>query len=251
MKQFKVLVGATTLAAGLLLGVTACTSQSQDRSHTTDSFAGLRKAMVERQLEGRDITDEAVLAAMRTVPRHRFVPQRYQDYAYSDSPLPIGYDQTISQPYIVALMTQLAEVQASDRVLEIGTGSGYQAAVLAELVDSVFSIEIVKPLGEQADSVLAALGYDNVEVRIGDGYDGWPEKAPFDVILLTAAPPEIPQPLLDQLAEGGRMVAPVGTDWQELLLIGRDGDKITRRSVIPVRFVPMTGKAKDSAESSR
>lgn len=229
----------------------ACSSQSGQSADSADAYTGLRRAMVKQQIESRDVTNERVLEAMRAVPRHRFVPEDYRAYAYSDSPLPIGEDQTISQPYIVALMTELAQIDSGDKVLEIGTGSGYQAAVLAELTDSVYSIEIVEPLGKRADSTLSALGYGNVEVRIGDGYAGWPEVAPFDVILLTAAPPEVPQPLLDQLADGGRMVAPIGTDWQVLLLIERDGDQITRRTIIPVRFVPMTGKAQETRDSAR
>ena len=238
------------LVIALSLGSSGCASETAPADDTDSTYAGQRDRMVERQLEAREIADSAVLRAMRQVPRHHFVPERYRESSYSDNPLPIGAGQTISQPYIVAKMTELADVSSDDRVLEIGTGSGYQAAVLAELTDTVFTIEIIESLGKRADSTLHELGYKNVFVRIGDGYAGWPEKAPFDVILLTAAPPEIPQPLLDQLADGGRMVAPVGTDWQELLLIERNGEQITRRTIIPVRFVPMTGKAQERPDST-
>jgi protein-L-isoaspartate(D-aspartate) O-methyltransferase len=199
--------------------------------------------MVEGQLETRDISDPAVLDAFTIVPRHRFVPDSLRDWAYIDYPLPIGFEQTISQPYIVALMTQLVGSDSSSRVLEIGTGSGYQAAVLAEMVAEVYTIEIVEPLGKRAEALLDTLGYDNVFVRIGDGFKGWPEKAPFDGIVVTCAPPEIPQPLIDQLADNGRLVIPVGTAWQELLLVTKRNGKVIRESITPVRFVPMTGEA--------
>ena len=180
---------------------------------------------------------------MRRVPRHRFVPEAYRSEAYADYPLRIGHDQTISQPYIVGLMTQMAQVRTGQRVLEIGTGSGYQAAVLAELGAEVYSIEIVRALGESARALLGDLGYRTVHVRIGDGYQGWPEHAPFDAIVLTAAPPAIPQPLLAQLTVGGRLVAPVGRDYQELVIITRTLDGYEQSAGIPVRFVPMTGRA--------
>ena len=199
--------------------------------------------MVRTQLAARDVRDEAVLAAMRRVPRHRFVPAAQQREAYADYPLRIGHDQTISQPYIVGLMTQMAQVRRGQRVLEIGTGSGYQAAVLAELGAEVYSIEIVRALGERARARLDDLGYRTVHVRIGDGYQGWPEHGPFDAILLTAAPPAIPQPLLAQLTVGGRLVAPVGQDDQELVVVTRTLDGYERSEGIPVRFVPMTGRA--------
>jgi protein-L-isoaspartate(D-aspartate) O-methyltransferase len=210
-----------------------------------DPQATARAAMVATQLEARGVTDPRVLAAMRAVERHRFVPAAAQAEAYADRPLPIGHDQTISQPYIVALMTELAAVRPGARVLEVGTGSGYQAAVLSRLAQEVFTIEIVAPLAEEARQRLARLGYANVTVRAGDGYRGWPERAPFDAILVTAAPPSIPQPLLDQLAPGGRLVAPVGPEGgvQELVVVERGAAGLTRRSVIPVRFVPMTGEA--------
>jgi len=192
---------------------------------------------------GRDKLSEPVLRAMRTVPRHRFVPPELARDAYRDQPLPIGRGQTISQPTIVALMTDLLEPGFDVRVLEIGTGSGYQAAVLAECVARVYTIEIIAPLGERAREVLEALGYKNVDVRIGDGYKGWPEAAPFDAIIVTAAPDHIPQPLIDQLAPGGRMVIPVGSPYgiQNLLVITKDanGLAVTKRT-IEVRFVPLT-----------
>lgn len=199
--------------------------------------------MVADQLAARDVDDPAVLAAMRAVPRHAFVPAPQDVAAYADRPLPIGHRQTISQPYIVAIMTQLAELESGDRVLEIGTGSGYQAAVLAEIVDEVYTIEIVAPLAERARATLDALGYDNVRARTGDGYRGWPEAAPFDAILVTAAPPEIPAPLKEQLAVGARLVIPVGDDWQELRVVTRREDGFAEATVFPVRFVPMTGEA--------
>ena len=199
--------------------------------------------MVTTQLEARDITDKRVLEAMRTVQRHRFVGKDLQAYAYIDSPLPIGEEQTISQPYIVALMTQLLEIDENDRILEVGTGSGYQAAILAELADSVFTIEIIDKLGHAAKKLLKELGYSNVAVRIGDGYLGWPEEAPFDAIIVTCAPAKIPQPLIDQLAESARMVIPVGTDRQELVLLEKKNGALVEKSIIPVRFVPMTGNA--------
>lgn len=200
-----------------------------------------RSEMVERQIVQRGITDTAVLRAMRTVPRDRFVGDYDIEAAYGDHPLPIGYGQTISQPYIVALMTELARPAASSRVLEIGTGSGYQAAVLAAIVDSVFSMEIVEPLATEATVRLERLGYANVVVRWGDGYAGWPEKAPFDVIIVTAAAPEIPQPLVEQLKEGGRMVIPRGeaAEIQQLLLLEKKRGVLHEREVTPVRFVPL------------
>jgi protein-L-isoaspartate(D-aspartate) O-methyltransferase len=210
-----------------------------------DAYAKERAEMVRAQIRGRGIETESVLRAMGAVPRHLFVPEDVRPGAYEDYPLPIGYDQTISQPYIVALMTDLVDLDGDEKVLEIGTGSGYQAAVLGELADQVFSIEIVEPLATEARARLAELGYANVHVRAGDGYRGWPEEAPFDVIILTAAPPEIPQPLIDQLAVGGIMAAPVGDVYQELLVLEKSATGLSRREVIPVRFVPMTGEAQE------
>jgi protein-L-isoaspartate(D-aspartate) O-methyltransferase len=200
--------------------------------------------MVARQLAGRDIIDPLVLEAMRRVPRHEFLPESQRPLAYTDQALLIGEGQTISQPYIVALMTQALGLKPGERVLEIGTGSGYQAAVLAEITDEVYTIEILSPLAERARETLQRVGYDNVHIRVGDGYRGWPEHAPFDAIIVTAAPDHIPGPLIDQLAVGGRMVIPVGTYYQELILLskGEDGS-LTREQGIPVIFVPMTGEA--------
>jgi protein-L-isoaspartate(D-aspartate) O-methyltransferase len=206
-------------------------------------YAPLRARMVASQIAGRDVTDRRVLDAMRRVPRHLFVPARYRGSAYTDQPLPIGYDQTISQPYIVGIMSELAEVEPGDKVLEIGTGSGYQAAVLAEMGCEVYTIEIVAPLGRSAAALLARLGYDRVHTRIGDGYRGWPEHAPFDAVILTAAPPRIPEPLKEQTKVGGNLVAPVGVSYQELVVLHRMERGFSQRSVFPVAFVPMTGEA--------
>lgn len=208
----------------------------------TDQHLAARLRMVERDIEGRGIRDPRVLDAMREVPRHLFVEPALQGSAYADTPLPIGYGQTISQPYIVALMTETARPQPSDRAFEVGTGSGYQAAVLARLVSHVYTIELVEPLARQARERLERLGYRNVTVRAGDGYRGWPEEAPFDVILVTAAPEEIPPALLDQLKPGGRLVIPVGPAdaVQELVLVEKNAaGKISQRAILPVRFVPM------------
>ena len=216
-----------------LLVATACVAAQED-------FSRLRERMVEEQLAARDIRDARVLAAMRKVPRHLFVPPALQRSAYDDNPLPIGREQTISQPYIVAFMTQALEVKAAHKVLEIGTGSGYQAAVLGELAAHVYTIEIVGELAERATRTLRDVGYKNVHVRHGDGYAGWPEQAPFDAIMVTAAPDHVPQPLIDQLAPGGRMIIPVGTEFQELRLIQKTAKGIVERGTIPVRFVPLT-----------
>ena len=210
-----------------------------------DRYAEERAAMVRSQIARRGVKDDRVLRAMERVERHRFVPEELRDRAYEDYPLPIGHEQTISQPYIVALMSALLDLDGDEKVLEIGTGSGYQAAVLGELADRVYTIEIVAPLAERARALLAELGYDNVHVRAGDGYRGWPEEAPFDGIILTAAPPEVPQPLVDQLAPGGLLVAPVGDVDQELLVLEKTAAGLERREVIPVRFVPMTGEAQE------
>ncbi|MBT8496281.1 MAG: protein-L-isoaspartate(D-aspartate) O-methyltransferase [Deltaproteobacteria bacterium] len=218
------------------------TQQTSTQDSRRAARASARATMVAKQIEARGIRDPKVLAAMRAVPRHEFVPESARDYAYQDSPLPIGHDQTISQPLIVAMMTELARLEPGQKVLEIGTGSGYQAAVLAELGAKVYSIEIVEPLAKQAEKTLAELGYQ-VHLRVGDGYVGWPEAAPFDAVILTAAPPEIPKPLLEQLADGGRLVAPVGRVSQQLQVVTRSGKDWKQTDVIPVRFVPMTGRA--------
>jgi protein-L-isoaspartate(D-aspartate) O-methyltransferase len=203
-------------------------------------FERERKQMVSSQIRSRGIDDPAVLKSMMAVPRHLFVPSRIRDLAYQDNALPIDHDQTISQPYIVALMSQLLSVKQGDRVLEIGTGSGYQAAVLAEMGIDVYTIEIIPELGLQAEKLLKELGYGNVKVRIGDGYLGWSENAPYDGIIVTCAPTEIPAPLEKQLAEGGRMVIPVGeSGFQELLLLTKKEGRIIRQKTIDVRFVPM------------
>ena len=198
--------------------------------------------MVATQIESRHVADPATLAAMRRVPRQFFVPAESSDDAYSDQPLPIGGGQTISQPYVVAFMTEALGLSGADRVLEIGTGSGYQTAVLATIAARVFSIEIVEPLARQARERLATLGYANVELRVGDGYAGWPEAGPFDAIIVTAAAPRIPEPLLGQLREGGRLVLPVGDAFQELIVITRRDSGVEERRLLPVRFVPMTGR---------
>jgi len=207
--------------------------------------ANRRERMVCEQLKARDITDERVLAAMLQVPRHEFVPVESAEAAYEDNALPLTLGQTISQPYIVAYMTQALDLRGTERVLEIGTGSGYQAAVLAKIVPEVYTIEILPELQKQAGEVLSRLGYRNVHLRVGDGYMGWPEYAPFDRIIVTAAPAEVPQPLIDQLKEGGRLVIPVGSLDQDLVVLVKEKSGVTRKSTIPVRFVPMTGKARN------
>jgi protein-L-isoaspartate(D-aspartate) O-methyltransferase len=213
-------------------------------SEEPDVYAGLREKMVETQLRARDITDERVLAAMGKVPRHRLMPD-YLDQAYEDHPVPIGYGQTISQPYIVALMTQSLEPKGSDRILEIGTGSGYQAAVLAEIVEEVYTIEIIEALADRASETLADLGYDNVEVKHADGYFGWEEKAPFDSIIVTAAANHVPPPLIDQLRDGGKLVIPLASSagFQTLTLITKNGTELETVFITGVIFVPMTGEA--------
>jgi len=198
------------------------------------------KKMVREQIIRRGISNNQVIDVMQNTPRHRFVPDGVADYAYQDNALPIGKGQTISQPYIVAFMTETLDVNSTYKVLEIGTGSGYQAAVLSPLVKHVYTIEIVKMLAQRADSTLKALSYNNITVRWGDGYKGWPEEAPFDRIIGTAAPPEIPKALIDQLKPGGKMVLPVGTNWQEIVVLTKSkSGKIQKKNVLPVRFVPM------------
>lgn len=209
-----------------------------------DKYAALRNKMVESQIRGRGISDTEVLSAMQKVPRHLFVPDEYVENAYGDHPLPISHGQTISQPYIVAYMTEMARPTKKKKSLEIGTGSGYQAAILSETTGTVYSIEIIPELAAEATATLKKLGYNNVTVRSGDGYNGWPEHAPFDIILVTAAVDKIPQPLIDQLAEGGRLIIPVGRQGttQELMLVTKKRDKVETERLIYVRFVPFKRK---------
>lgn len=230
-------------SCALVFLLLACASCGAERISATD-FAAERERMVQRQIAMRGVTDERVLAAMRKVPREQFVPESLRVSAYTDQPLPIGYEQTISQPFIVALMTQQLRPQSTDRVLEIGTGSGYQAAILAELVAEVYTIEIVEPLGKRAEATLQHLGYKNVRVQIGDGYKGWPQHAPFDAVIVTCAPERVPQPLIDQTRDGGRIIIPVGSAGeQKLYLLEKKEGRLRQRAVLPVRFVPMMGEA--------
>lgn len=232
----------------LLLVVLACCSCVRSSAGPEESNQPMSGPYVSKGLDRDMLSSREVLEAMSRVPRHQFVPEYYRDEAYEDRALPIGSEQTISQPFMVALMTQEARVTQGSRVLEIGTGSGYQAAVLAEIGAKVFTIEIIDDLALQAESLLSSLGYDSVTVRSGDGWQGWKEEAPFDAIIVTAATPEIPPPLLDQLAHRGRLVIPVrsaNTAGENLMVIERDGDNFTSQNLGPVRFVPMTG---DSAE---
>jgi protein-L-isoaspartate(D-aspartate) O-methyltransferase len=223
----------------------ALTSFACDRDGDAADLTRAREEMVATQIATRGVADARTLAAMRKVPRHLFVPAAAEPQAYEDHPVPIGHGQTISQPYIVAFMTEALGLAGGETVLEVGTGCGYQAAVLAEIAKQVYTIEIVTPLAEEAAARLKRLGYANVEVRAGDGYQGWPEKAPFDAITVTAAAPRIPEPLKQQLRDGGRLIVPVGEEWQELVLVTRRGDRFEERRVLPVRFVPMTGKVRE------
>ena len=264
-KSFGRIVVILVIALVLLVGVSACDSTDVPPSPTTtsatsttaeeaaqadtststprpDPYAQSRQVMVDKQIRGRGVADEAVLAAMLQVPRHEFVPSDHQSQAYDDHPLPIGYGQTISQPYIVAVMTELIELQPGDSVLEIGTGSGYQAAVLAEITDDVYTIEIIPELAERAQETFDRLGYEEIMAIGADGYWGWEAHAPFDAIIITAAPDHVPQPLVNQLADGGKMIIPVGPPggYQSLWLIERQGDEILRTNWGGVRFVPFT-----------
>ncbi len=212
---------------------------TENLSSRMKQFEIERKQMVESQIRGRGIQDERVLAAMSKIPRHQFVDTPWKDLAYSDHPLPIGHQQTISQPYIVAYMSEAAEISPKDKVLEIGTGCGYQAAVLGEIAHKVYSIEIIPKLAQKARRTLTQLGYKNIQVKTGDGYQGWSEYAPYDAIIVTAAPEKIPQPLIDQLAINGKMVIPVGSWVQEIVVLTKTEDRIIQQKTIPVRFVPM------------
>lgn len=218
-------------------------ARMRDQRSQEDIYVEKRERMVKTQIETRGVRDKLVLDAMRKVPRHLFVSESLKDQAYSDGPLPIGEGQTISQPYIVALMTELLGLKGGERVLEIGTGSGYQAAVLAEIAQEVYTIEIICSLAEMSEKRLKQMGYENITVRCADGYQGWKEHAPFDGVIVTAAPDHIPQPLVDQLKMGGRLVIPVGDVFQELIVVIKTETGIKKMNVIPVRFVPMTGEA--------
>ena len=232
-----------SVAQFLILAAIVATGCGQTGPSVSE-FAAQRQRMVERQLKARDIKDERVLAAMTKVPREQFIPADERAEAYEDGPLPIGHGQTISQPYIVAFMTQQLQPKPNDRVLEIGTGSGYQAAILAELVSEIYSVEIVEPLATAAEATLQRLGYKNVHVKVGDGYKGWPEAAPFDAIIVTCAPDKVPQPLVDQLKDGGRMVIPVGErSAQQLYLLEKRNGQLKESVTLPVRFVPMLREA--------
>ena len=225
---------------GLLMWMSSCTGGRGTESSPMDSNREAeRNRMVDQYIVPHGIKNPAVIAAMRRVPRHRFVPEMYSLFAYIDGPLSIGHGQTISQPSLVAEMTDVLKLKRADKVLEIGTGSGYQAAILAELVDKVLTIEIVEPLARQAEQTLAELRYKNVRVRVGDGYQGWPEEAPFDAIIVTAAPDHVPQPLLEQLALGGRLILPVGKDLQTLELYHRTAEGYQRKALTLVQFVPL------------
>src|SRR4030043_461936 len=237
-------IGFSILASFILLMVfTQCTNGKKGSElNPKGDFKAMREKMVETQIKARGVKDPRVLSALLKVERHRFVPEEYLNSAYSDQPLPIGEGQTISQPYIVALMTELLELKEDEKVLEIGTGSGYQAAILAELVKEVYTIEIIESLASMAKSRLLELGYQNIKVKAGDGYLGWPKFDPLEAIIVTAAPDHIPMPLIEQLKEGGRMVLPVGIYTQELKKIVKRSGKIETTDVIPVVFVPMTGE---------
>jgi protein-L-isoaspartate(D-aspartate) O-methyltransferase len=225
-----------------------CGGAAEKEARVNDDAEMWRRlnAMVDSQIEGRGVSDPATLAAMRKVPRWEFVPANIKDRTFEDNPLAIGEGQTISQPYIVAYMTEALKLEADDKVLEVGTGSGYQAAILGVIAADVYTIEIVPPLAEDARATLERLGYDNVHVLVGDGYRGWPEEAPFDAIIVTCAPDHVPQPLLDQLADGGRLVLPLGGRYPQMLKrYTRRGDTYEEENLEPVLFVPMTGEAQE------
>lgn len=229
----------------LLAAVFAGLAAVSGLAFAADSFEAQRRAMVETQIRQRGITQPEVLAAMGQVPRHLFVPESLRAQAYDRRPLSLGQGRTIYEPYLVALMTSLLDLKRGEKVLEVGTGSGYHAAVLSRIAREVYSVEIVHTVANQAAKKLSVLGYHNIQIRVGDGYQGWPEQAPFDAILLSAAPPHIPKPLMDQLRVGGKMVVPVGNFFQDLLVITKTADGIEKRTIIPVRLSPMTGKVQD------
>src|SRR5947199_5110612 len=231
------------LVLGLLILAILAKEGCQKKVELTSDYKAERQKMLQEQLRPRGIKDERVLAAMAKVPRQEFVAENLRDKSYSDTALPIAQDQTISQPFIVAFMTEQLRLQPTDRVLEVGTGSGYQTAVLAELVKDVYSIEILEPLAKEASSRLARLGYSNAHVKTGDGYQGWQEVAPFDAIIVTCAPDKVPQPLTQQLKENGRMIVPVGTGMdQQLYLLEKKNGQLAQTAILPVRFVPMIGE---------
>ena len=235
-----------------LLALTACVACERATPTAADNFGVQRDRMVKEQIVARGITDSRVIAAMQKVPREKFVPARWRSASYDDQPLPIGDDQTISQPYVVALMTEQLKPKTTDRVLEIGTGSGYQAAILAELVAQVYTVEIVDRLEKSARAVLQSLGYGNVETKVGDGYQGWSEHAPYDSIIVTCAPDHIPPALVEQLKETGRMIIPVGPELaQELYLVVKENGQMRQAAILDVRFVPMTreGRPQGAAAS--
>jgi len=244
MHRLKRIRKAVILLPALLLWGFAGSSPGEE-----DAESSRRRLMVRQDIAGRGISDPKVLKALRTVPRHRFVPPAYRRQAYADHPLPIGEGQTISQPYVVALMTEALELRGEERVLEIGTGSGYQAAVLSEIVPEVYSIEIIPPLATRSRATLKAAGYEGVQVKTGDGYEGWPEKAPFDAIIITAAANHVPPPLIDQLKVGGRLILPLGqtTHMQILTLVTKEAEKLVVDQMGGVRFVPMVGEAQKPA----
>ena len=235
--EFTVLTLALNLLPFLFLTVSS-KSEGDDNTEIEK-----RWQMVENQIISRGIQDSKLIQAMITIPRHKFIPENLREYAYGDNPIPIGMEQTISQPYIVALMTELLKLKEGEKVLEVGTGSGYQTAILAEMGCEVYTMEILEALVEKARKVLESLGYKNIHYKVGDGYSGWPEHAPYDAIIVTAAPDHIPQPLIEQLKVNGRMVIPVGDQYQELILIKKREKGVEMKTVTPVRFVPMTGEA--------
>lgn len=241
--MFKIQISSKMNCLTFLIMVSIFGFNANSQEFQKDDFSSERMKMVKTQIEARGIENKKVLTAMETVPRHLFVPSKYQQQAYEDYPLQIGEGQTISQPYIVGFMTEVLDPDSTFRVLEIGTGSGYQAAVLAEICDSVFTIEIYESLGNSASKLVEKLGYHNIKVKIGDGYKGWPEKAPFDAIIVTCSPTHIPKALSEQLKQGGKMIIPVGhTYQQELVLLIKENGDLKKKKVLPVRFVPMIDK---------